>query len=213
MGEPVAAARAGRSPGPAPAATSYEPDPAERARLAFADGPAQADAPGDGGATGGSGPSRLALAAAAAAVAVLVVGAIAVFGRVGRSDDAIDGDVAVVVDQGPFDTTDAFLGALPLPASFTRLAPDDVSAFATADAEYVVDGDFDAACASLGRALRAVDPAYPDLVPKEYEGGGVNRCEAEAPMAALHGATVRALVLEVNNGAQLYIGEPAVPGT
>jgi hypothetical protein len=81
------------------------------------------------------------------------------------------------------------------------------------DAAFVVDGDFEAACAGLSGALHAMDPSYPDLAPANYVGGGVNRCEATGPMAPLHGATVRALVLKASTGAQLYVSAPPVTST
>jgi hypothetical protein len=150
------------------------------------------------------------LVAVVAAVALVALGVIAAFSFAGRPEEAADADRPL--DRGPFDTTDDFVLALHLPTTFTRLAPEDASSFAAADF-VVTDGDFAAACAGLGRALRDMDPTFPELVEQTYAGGGVNRCEATAPMAALHGATVRALVLKANTAAQLYVEDLVPPAS
>ena len=196
-----------RAAAPARART-YAPDAETRARLSFADGP-RVDEPSPGRPPGGGAvSSRTALVAVVAVAALVVLTTMVLFTVSNRAED---GALPAVVDRGPFDSAEAFVAALPVPPSFTRLGPDDASPYA--DADFVVDGSFETACANLGAAMRAMDPTYPELTPKDYQGGGVNRCEAEAPMAALHGATVRALVLKANNGAQIHVDDATLPTT
>jgi hypothetical protein len=192
--------------------STYAPPPEERDRLAFADGPPPPERSRSRrpGAPHGTGPSRRALVAAGVAVAVAVMGVAFAFAVANRPDTATREAVDRPLDRGPFDTADEFILALHLPATFTRLAPEDASSFADADFA-VADGNFEAACAGLSQALRDMDPTFPELVAEEYVGGGVNRCEATGPMASLHGATVRALVLKANTGVQLYIDDATMP--
>lgn len=204
MGEPTSTTPPPPGAGPQRRGATYVPDPEARAALAFADGPAPPAEPGPGP---GHPVSRRTTLLAAFAVVVVVIGAFVVVGRLGRPATDANAERLAAVDQGPFDTPEAFVHALPVPDTFTRLPADDAAT--AADVSYVVDGDFEAACAGLGGALRAMDPSYPELVAQDYVGGGVNRCEATGPMAPLHGATVRALVLKVSTGAQLYIEDLA----
>lgn len=189
----------------------YVPRPGERDDLAFADGPARPAEPRPGsGSRSGSGATRRTVVLAAVAAAVVLVAALALAtrrdGSGSEGPDRATATGAAEVDRGPFETVEQLAAALPLPATFTLLPPDDAPT--APDAAFVVDGDFEAACAALGGALRAVEPSYPELVPVEYGRGGVNRCEASGPVAALHGATVRALVLEAGTGAQLHVEDP-----
>jgi hypothetical protein len=134
-----------------------------------------------------------------------------VFVLVTRPGDPTADEVPAPRSTGPFASTEEFVAALGVPDSFALLGEADRSAFT--DAEYSIATDFDSACAALTEALRAIEPAFPTLAPKEYAGGGVNRCEAEAPVGALGGAPVRALVLEVNTVAQLYVGDRPAAAT
>jgi hypothetical protein len=192
------------------AAARYQPvagsPPDPRARLSFVDGP---EAPGGATLAGGAMSRRTALLAAAAVV-VLVLAFVAV-GRIGEPDPGSTDGVDATRSTGPFRSAEELVAALAVPDSFTSLGPEERAELT--DAEYTVDTDFDTACAALGDAMRRIEPSFPALAPKEYVGGGVNRCEAEAPVAALGGAGVRVLVLKATTVAQVYVGDVPTPTT